>query len=46
MDAQSDDKLFHSVKYGKSQMPAWGQQGLSDDDIRNALAYVRQLEKQ
>ncbi len=45
MNTKTDDELFHSVKYGKSQMPAWGQQGLSDQDIRDAIAYVRQLEK-
>ena len=45
MDARPDDSLFTSVKFGKSQMPAWGAAGMSDQDIRDAIAYVRTLEK-
>jgi mono/diheme cytochrome c family protein len=45
MSTQSDDKLFHSIKYGKPPMPAWKDQGLSDDDIRNVLAYERTFGK-
>ena len=45
MSSKSDDEFFHSIKYGKSGMPAWGQAGLSDDDIRNALAYEHTFSK-
>ncbi len=43
MSGRPDDSLFASVKYGKSQMPAWGAQGMSDQDIHDAIAYVRTL---
>jgi mono/diheme cytochrome c family protein len=45
MDSRPDDSLFTSVKFGKSQMPAWGAAGLSDQDIRDAIAYVRTFGK-
>lgn len=45
MNARPDDSLFTSVKFGKSQMPAWGAAGLSDQDIRDAIAYVRTFGK-
>ncbi len=46
MSTKTDEELFNSIKHGKSGvMPAWGDAGMSDQDIANALAYVRSLAK-
>ena len=40
---ESDDYYFDTIKNGRegTVMPAWGQQGLSDDDIRLLLDFIR-----
>jgi len=48
MAKDSDDKVFQEIKGGSASigrsndMPSWGE-ALSDDDIRNLIAYVRQF---
>jgi len=47
MGTISDDTMFKAIKNGgasvgvSGEMPAWGAQGLSDDDIHNVMKFVR-----
>lgn len=48
--AKKDDQLFKSVKEGvkdgdKTLMKAYGEEGLSDDEIKALVAHVRTLKK-
>ena len=49
-EGKTDAALFKSVKEGvkdgdKTRMKAYGEEGLSDDDIKALVAYVRTLKK-
>jgi cytochrome c6 len=49
-DSKKDDQLFKSIKEGvkdgdKTLMKAYGEEGLSDDEIKALVAYVRTLKK-
>ena len=39
---QSDSQLSKVIKDGRGKMPTWGGK-LSDDDIRDLVAYIRQF---
>ena len=41
---QNDSQLATMIKNGKGQMPTFDN-NLSDDEIRNVIAYIRQLAK-
>jgi len=47
LDIASDDFLFQTIKYGRPGRPMlpWGDRpnGLSDEEIRSVVAYIRQL---
>jgi len=49
-EAKKDDQLFKSIKEGikdgdKTLMKAYGEEGLSDDEIKALVAYVRTFKK-
>jgi cytochrome c6 len=49
-DEMKDDKAFKSIKEGikdgdKTVMKSYGEEGLSDDEIKALVAYVRTLKK-
>jgi cytochrome c553 len=49
-DSKKDDELCKSIKEGikkddKTVMKAYGEEGLSDDDIKALVAFVRTLKK-
>jgi cytochrome c6 len=50
LEAKKDDQLFKSVKEGvkegdKTVMKAYGEEGLSDDEIKALVAHVRAFKK-
>ncbi len=49
-DSKKDDQLFKSIKEGvkegdKTLMKAYGEEGLSDDEIKALVAYVRKFKQ-
>jgi cytochrome c6 len=49
-EAKKDDQFFKSIKEGvkdgdKTLMKAYGEEGLSDDEIKALVAYVRAFKK-
>ncbi len=49
-EAKTDDQFFKSIKEGvkegdKTLMKAYGEEGLSDDEIKALVAYVRKFKK-
>lgn len=44
MNSKTDDELLATIRNGKGAMPAWGKV-MSEEQMRAALAYVRQLGK-
>ncbi len=50
LESKKDDELFKSIKDGikkddKMVMKAYGEEGLSDDEIKALVAYVRTFKK-
>jgi cytochrome c6 len=50
LEGKKDDQLFKSIKEGikdgdKTRMKAYGEEGLSDDEIKALVAYTRSLKK-
>jgi cytochrome c6 len=50
LEAKKDDQLFKSIKEGvkdgdKTLMKAYGEEGLSDDEIKALVSHVRSLKK-
>jgi len=43
----TDEQLFEATKNGvpNTKMPAYGEKGLSDDDIKALVAHIRSLKK-
>jgi mono/diheme cytochrome c family protein len=45
MSTRTDDQLAEVIRDGKGAMPAWGKAGMTEDEIRSLILYIRTLAK-